>query len=74
MTGGLTCSFLACGENGLNQEYHITRTPVKVLTLGSGVFCLVVIFIHYRVLKIVAILQSTLEIGKIDASPKLVVM
>ena len=32
------------------------------------VFRLVVIFIHYRVLKIVASFQSTLEIGKIDAS------
>ena len=30
------------------------------------VFRLVVIFIHYRVLKIVASFQSTLEIGKID--------
>ena len=60
-------------ENGLNNEYHITRMPVPVLMLWSCVFRLVEIFIHYQVQKRVARFHSMLEIGNIDASLKLVV-
>lgn len=74
MTGSLTCSFSGLRRKRFKQRIlYQSYYSNSHAGLWSSVFRLVAIFIHYRVPKIVARFQTTLEISKIDTSLKLVV-